>query len=401
MSTDKDDFAAYTTIGDRTEQPQDTRAPLHARSSGPSFLPPPKLEPYLLLAKSARGAGAANLVSQAVAAPGVYVFGELLDQPSIRDLANHEQHAQQHRLLELFAFGTWADYEANRDSYPALTPDQETKLRHLTVLTLASSQRSIPYALLLSRLSLPDVATLEDLLIAAFYAGVLRGKLDAREQRLEVLSAQGRDVRRDEPVPAVAAVAAEESMELDPTTATTATGASTAAPTPSSLLASLRIFQSTLAGLIASLSAHLGDLHARNVNADELEQLHEERVEGIVREAGKRDIDGGAGGGKKGAAARKSVVQPQQGFGAATAAAAEGGDMDVDAASMPSGGNGGGGGGAFSAFSALTGAIGLGGSGSGTGSGGNGGGSQGQGRGAAGSPTGGGAAARARKRNRQ
>ncbi|KPV73530.1 uncharacterized protein RHOBADRAFT_38090, partial [Rhodotorula graminis WP1] len=177
-------------------------------------------QPYLLLAKSARGAGAANLVSQAVAAPGVYVFGELLDQPSIRDLANHEQHAQQHRLLELFAFGTWADYEANRDNYPALTPDQETKLRHLTVLTLASSQRSIPYALLLSRLSLPDVATLEDLLIAAFYAGVLRGKLDAREQRLEVLSAQGRDVRRDEP-----AAVAEESMELDPTTATATTGA--------------------------------------------------------------------------------------------------------------------------------------------------------------------------------
>ncbi|GAA5842034.1 hypothetical protein JCM9279_002762 [Rhodotorula babjevae] len=398
MSTDKDDFAAYTTIGDRTDQPQDTRAPLHARPTGPSFHPPPKLEPFLLLAKSARGAGAANLVSQAVAAPGVYVFSELLDVPSIRDLANHEQHAQQHRLLELFAFGTWADYEAKRDSYPTLTPDQVTKLRHLTVLTLASSQRSIPYALLLSLLSLPDVATLEDLLIAAFYAGVLRGKLDAREQRLEVLSAQGRDVRRDDDEAASAAAAAEESMEVDPTTTTTSplSAATAAAPTPSSLLASLQIFQSTLAGLIASLSSHLGDLHARALNEAELRAAHAERVEDMVREVGRKEIDGG-GAGKKGVGGgRKSVVQPQQ----SQSGAQDGGDMDVDAAST-SGGGGGGGGGAFSAFGALANAVGLGGGGSSGGGGGSGSPGQGLGRGAAGSPTGGGAAARARKRNRQ
>ncbi|GAA5908440.1 hypothetical protein JCM8208_006196 [Rhodotorula glutinis] len=401
MSTDQDDFAAYTTIGDRTDQPQDLRAPLHARPTGPSFHPPPKLEPFLLLAKSARGAGAASLVSQAVGAPGVYVFAELLDQPSIRDLANHEQHAQQHRLLELFAFGTWADYEAKRDSYPALTPDQETKLRHLTVLTLASSQRSIPYALLLSRLSLPDVATLEDLLIAAFYAGVLRGKLDAREQRLEVLSAQGRDVRRDDA--AVAVAVEEESMEVDPTSVSTAG----AAQTPTSLLASLRIFQSTLAGLIASLSVHLGDLHARALNDDELRGAHEERVEGMVREVGRKEIDGGGGGGGKKGGGRKSVVQ---GFASGSTAAASasalaqdvGGDMDVDAASTPSGGGGGGASGGASFLSALAGAVGVGGTGTGSGSGGGGGSpAQGAGRGAAGSPTGGGAAARARKRNRQ
>jgi len=255
--------------------------------------------------------------------------------------------------------------------------------------------QSIPYALLLSLLSLPDVATLEDLLIAAFYAGVLRGKLDAREQRLEVLSAQGRDVRRNE------APVAEESMELDPSTSPLS--ASAASQTPASLLASLRTFQSTLAGLIASLSSHLGDLHARALNEHELRAAHEERVRDVARDVGRKDIDGGAGAGagKKGGAGRKSVVQPQQGSGA------DGGDMDVDAASaMPGSFAGGGGsssgGGPFAAFGALAGAIGLGGSGSGGGSGGGGGSSaQGLGRGAAGSPTGGGAAARARKRNRQ
>lgn len=144
MAHIEDDFAAYTTIGDRVAPPAEQRKPVHASSVGPSFTVPPKLEvrarraweavgtleemctsywarrmlarpgarcatasphlvpslphdngpptlfsrpqPFLLLAKSARGAGAANLITQATAAPGVYVFSELLEQPSIKDV---------------------------------------------------------------------------------------------------------------------------------------------------------------------------------------------------------------------------------------------------------------------------------------------------------------------------
>ncbi len=46
-----------------------------------------KLEPFLLLANSSRGAAAAHLVQQATAAPGVFVFSELLDKPSIRQVS--------------------------------------------------------------------------------------------------------------------------------------------------------------------------------------------------------------------------------------------------------------------------------------------------------------------------
>ena len=41
------------------------------------------LEQFVLLAKSAKGAAAVELVKQALDAPGVYVFGELLDMPNI------------------------------------------------------------------------------------------------------------------------------------------------------------------------------------------------------------------------------------------------------------------------------------------------------------------------------
>lgn len=45
-----------------------------------------KLEQYLLIAKSVKGAGAAKLVQDATAAAGVYVFSELLELPSIAEV---------------------------------------------------------------------------------------------------------------------------------------------------------------------------------------------------------------------------------------------------------------------------------------------------------------------------
>ena len=45
-----------------------------------------KLEPFVLMAKSAKGAAAAKLVQDATSAPGVYVFAELLDAPSVQEV---------------------------------------------------------------------------------------------------------------------------------------------------------------------------------------------------------------------------------------------------------------------------------------------------------------------------
>ena len=45
-----------------------------------------KLEPFLLMSKSAKGAAAAKLVQDATSAPGVFVFAELLDLPNIQEV---------------------------------------------------------------------------------------------------------------------------------------------------------------------------------------------------------------------------------------------------------------------------------------------------------------------------
>ncbi|GAB5573474.1 COP9 signalosome complex subunit 7a [Prionailurus iriomotensis] len=161
-------------------------------------------EQFLLLAKSAKGAALATLIHQVLEAPGVYVFGELLDMPNVRELAESD-FASTFRLLTVFAYGTYADYLGNRRAralaswrsearnLPPLTEAQKNKLRHLSVVTLAAKVK-----MLLEALALRNVRQLEDLVIEAVYADVLRGSLDQRNQRLEVDYSIGRDIQRQD-----------------------------------------------------------------------------------------------------------------------------------------------------------------------------------------------------------
>ena len=72
---------------------------------------PPALQPYILLAKNATGRAAADLVLQAIQAPGSYVFSELLECPNIQNLANNSDGAPYLELLKIFAYGSYTDYK--------------------------------------------------------------------------------------------------------------------------------------------------------------------------------------------------------------------------------------------------------------------------------------------------
>ncbi|KAK2459800.1 hypothetical protein APHAL10511_008232 [Amanita phalloides] len=146
------------------------------------------------MAKSARGAAAAKLVQDATAAPGVYVFSELLEQPSIQELGKNDQHEPYLSLLQLFAYKTYEDYVQHKDRLPQLNPAQITKLKHLSIVSLASERRILPYPVLLKALDMPNIRELEDLIIDAIYLDVLRGKLDQSKGQFEVEYTMGRDL---------------------------------------------------------------------------------------------------------------------------------------------------------------------------------------------------------------
>ncbi|KAJ8676207.1 hypothetical protein QAD02_011993 [Eretmocerus hayati] len=156
------------------------------------------LEQFVLLAKTAKGAAALELIKQVVETPGVHVFGELLDMPNIKELENGP-HAVYWNTLNLFAYGTYKQYLENKSQVLELNAVQKKKLQHLTIVTLATKSKCIPYSTLLEELDIKNVRDLEDLIIEAVYADIIHGKLDQKNSQLEVdYAGLGRDVRPGE-----------------------------------------------------------------------------------------------------------------------------------------------------------------------------------------------------------
>lgn len=161
-----------------------------------------KLEPFLLLSKNARGMAAADVVQKATSEPGIFAFGELMDVPGINQLQGTELEAA-YSLLQLFCYGTWLDYKGLSGKFQ-LSPEQQSKLKLLTVVSLAGKSKRLSYEDLMSQLDIQHVRQLEDLLISqCFYPGLIKGKLDQKERCLHVQHAVARDVRQEEVPPII------------------------------------------------------------------------------------------------------------------------------------------------------------------------------------------------------
>ncbi|KAI1421855.1 PCI domain-containing protein [Xylaria sp. FL1777] len=146
------------------------------------------LEPFLALSKSATAPrAAADLVTQATSNSHTYVFAELLQTPQIQALAKSPDHAPHLKLLEIFSYGTYANY-ISTTNLPPLNDAQTLKLRQLSLLSLAKDPHNLSYAALQRSLSLDDARAVENLVISAIYAGLIDAQLDPRDGYVRISS---------------------------------------------------------------------------------------------------------------------------------------------------------------------------------------------------------------------
>jgi COP9 signalosome complex subunit 7 len=186
-------------------------------------------------------------------------------------------HSGHYELLELFAYGTVGDYTAGHAAgrLPEVSPPVLQKLRMLTVASLASQQRTLPYSGLYADLGLVDGDSrgLEEVVIAAVQAGLVAGRIDQRAAVFEVSSVQGRDVR---PSP--------ESIDA--------------------LLTRLRTWRAAVDGAAADASAQLQRLHEASLSSASHAAALSTRLEEGRRAADKaadKEIEAlGAAGGRRG-----------------------------------------------------------------------------------------------------
>ncbi|KAG9452177.1 hypothetical protein H6P81_005081 [Aristolochia fimbriata] len=153
------------------------------------------IEYFAKQAENLRGGSLTNVIVQATSHCSLFAFSEILSVPNVAELQGTE-YSMFLDVLRLFAHGTWSDYKSNAGSLPTLVPDQVHKLKQLTVLTLAETDKILSYDQLMRELDVTNVRELEDFLInECMYAGIVRGKLDQLRRCFEVQFAAGRDLR--------------------------------------------------------------------------------------------------------------------------------------------------------------------------------------------------------------
>ncbi|XP_027106585.1 COP9 signalosome complex subunit 7-like isoform X2 [Coffea arabica] len=150
---------------------------------------------FVKQASNQKGPALASVITEATSHPSLFAFSEILSVPTVLELQGTE-HSVYLELLRLFAHGTWSEYKSVADRLPHLLPDQVLKLKQLTVLTLAETNKVLPYEGLMQELDVSNVRELEDFLInECMYVGIVRGKLDQLRRCFEVQFAAGRDLR--------------------------------------------------------------------------------------------------------------------------------------------------------------------------------------------------------------
>ena len=81
---------------------------------------------------------------------------------------------------------------------PSLLHAQTEKLRQLSIVSLAHTQKKVPYEVLQAELAINNVRELEDLIIDTIYTGLVTGKMDQTTGVLKVKSAVPRDVKPED-----------------------------------------------------------------------------------------------------------------------------------------------------------------------------------------------------------
>ncbi|XP_042065443.1 COP9 signalosome complex subunit 7-like isoform X1 [Salvia splendens] len=150
---------------------------------------------FLKKASILQGSALSSLIVEATSHPSLFAFSEILAAPNVIELEGTENSAFLD-VLRMFAYGTWSEYKITASRLPQLKPDQVLKLKQLTVLTLAETNKVLPYDTLMQELDVANVRQLEDFLINdCMYVGIVRGKLDQLRRCFEVQFAAGRDLR--------------------------------------------------------------------------------------------------------------------------------------------------------------------------------------------------------------
>jgi COP9 signalosome complex subunit 7 len=134
-----------------------------------------------------------GILERALESESVLHFGSISD--ALETVAGETDVAR--RVAEIFAFGNLGDYRARSGDLPALTTNQEIKLKRLSACgACASREKTVSYDDLMRAVEIGEERELERFIIDECVAkGIIRGRFDPKNRVFKV----GRVLMRDCP----------------------------------------------------------------------------------------------------------------------------------------------------------------------------------------------------------
>jgi len=142
--------------------------------------------------ESLSGKDLEKAILEALADPDRFTFGDILAMPNVEAYAKNNQALVD--LVKIFAHGTVAEYNAKKGSLPTLNEAQSSKLKKLTLLSLASQSKTLPYDGLVKKLEAKNAWGVEDLITDCIRKGLLKGKHNPKAKEFVVEYAECRDI---------------------------------------------------------------------------------------------------------------------------------------------------------------------------------------------------------------
>ncbi|VDN01869.1 unnamed protein product [Thelazia callipaeda] len=137
-------------------------------------------------------------IKQIVEANDVFTFAQFLSEPAVEAIKNDEKHHKYYTLLQVFAYGVYADSVTRKDELPDLTEAMIEKLRLLTLITMCNRSKIFSIKDAMNDLQISDQQTFYRLFISAVYSGIIQGRLNCQKGEVEAFSWKSRDVADDE-----------------------------------------------------------------------------------------------------------------------------------------------------------------------------------------------------------
>ena len=148
----------------------------------------PLKEQFSLLIKDNKGNALEKIISQ-ILSSDIYITADFLLSENIKALGENNKY---YSTLVLFSNLVYLDYEKEKSKYIDLNPEMIKKLKIVSILEYAKTNKCLDYNFLKEKLNVKDNFELETLLFEVISKDLINGRVDMMNKKVKIISVKPR-----------------------------------------------------------------------------------------------------------------------------------------------------------------------------------------------------------------